>query len=896
MSDPKPLITLPPDGTMANWHGCEKYFRGWIDNGVKCQAGEQDIEDSNAKGYLILGGLGYKDHPAGCMCGPGLSQQVIDEWNKARDGKLCCGRGCPVERNHYIRVGYRIISPTEQQISPKEQEEGTEQQNQGGNESIDILAKAVEAVEVSPGLGKPQEEEETEDKIILRPRPAALLPVPNMLGVDIGLNKKLDLDTVWTCTDRNPAWNPDKLYGRDVYEMGTTERNIFFTNNWNGDGRKFATNLGLLAEIKGYKNAQHVLHVMLDDIPSVLPVLRDGKSNFETFVQREQTRHPIQLPIGNDLFMGSLHPMLQKKLSQCIIISEEGQFLSEFGRYGRRFFKWPGLLSRLLNKEDDYTRHDPTKLGGYAAGGPRDKNRNGSLRKTELFLSPNSYSPTDCGSYAFSNCWSCWGHNCEQCRLRYEGGHPAWGPGICTDCPGFLDAPWTEWRENDYYTWAISGSASEHWENRNTISWVVVWKKFDQPPDYRYANELGVGDNPGSDVESSDGSTEHSTHSDTSDDAANQKYREEKGYKLNEQREHAVRMHCEANNCREEDLRSNKPDVSITIDTWGREEGASGTKLLRNLCENAATFHNNDGMLQTPPPYPYAHGESQDNDPNPKDDKDHPDTGTMGHYRRVETEDTMVFSGCALIPESPEAPRKFSKSIDRRTINSIGNPMASDWTGLGAVRSRDEEFDGVGDIIADLLSPDNDWSISATFSEIFPEIEGPPKDEMGQRGEREKEKGKESSEEAMPTPHPERSPKTHQPRPSYGRGKPCLSTIAATMGRGTSQEKPWKKARADTPRPPSEKRTVVYRRSESLSPTRNNRSRKSPPRREKSRGRSGRSGRGDQRPAFHKRWEQKKLAQARHDDWGYNRYKDEQRRTRDDRESRSRRPERHYRH
>ena len=264
----------------------------------------------------------------------------------------------------------------------------------------------------------------------------------------------------------------------------------------------------------------------------------------------------------------------------------------------------------------------------------------------------------------------------------------------------------------------------------------------------------------------------------------------------------------------------------------------------------------------------------------------------------------MVFSGCGLVPEALGRPNRFSKEIDRNTVNSIGNPMASDWSGLGAVRSRDEELDGVGDIISEILHGDADWAMGSDLSQVFSEVERTPKDQMGQRGEREKEKGKEGCQEAVPTPNPQRSPEAHKPRPSYGRGKPGIQMLKKAMGRGKSQDKPWKKARADTPRPPSEKRTVVYRRSESISPNRNNRNRRSPPRGAspprggRSRGGSGRSGnsRGNDRPPFHKRWEQKKLAKAKQDDWGYNRYKDEQRRKRDDREGRDRKPERHYRH
>ena len=117
---------------MANWHGCKAYLNGWINSyGVKCHAGDDDVDASNENGYLVLGGISYQDHPAGCMCGPGLSQEAISEWDRTKQGELCCGRGCPLERDHYIRRGYHILSPTEQIIQGQEQKETTEHEGRG---------------------------------------------------------------------------------------------------------------------------------------------------------------------------------------------------------------------------------------------------------------------------------------------------------------------------------------------------------------------------------------------------------------------------------------------------------------------------------------------------------------------------------------------------------------------------------------------------------------------------------------------------------------------------------------------------------------------------------------------------------------------------------------------
>ena len=230
-----------------------------------------------------------------------------------------------------------------------------------------------------------------------------------------------------------------------------------------------------------------------------------------------------------------------------------------------------------------------------------------------------------------------------------------------------------------------------------------------------------------------------------------------------------------------------------------------------------------------------------------------------------------MYSGCGFYAERPPSPERWNQRISRKEVNGIGNPMASDWTGLGADRRRDEEADGVFNVVDEILHGEATCGLRTTFPEDFQEDERSAEDKMEQGGQQKEERVKKSSKEAMQASSSSRSSSTKHSGTGYGRGKPSLPTIKAAMGRQTpeGERRSWKKIRSDTPRPsPTRGRDVHVHRGDSRSGER---------------ARQEKFVRFDTRPResnrvpFHKRWENQRLYDNRRVGYGYDRYKEDKR-------------------
>ena len=800
-------------------------------------------------------------HPLGCTCaGENWTKAQLERVYSSTDGHLCCGTGCPAEELFYKTKGLRIARTEELELEREDTDKRYLTRSKDGAFDIASSTTPAEIFVAKPpndwqwpgqqGLygSKCATEEEvlavveklkktlldeklehfevdghfTEKELehgmrhgYYIPRAAHMAPIPE-LEVDYGLSKRLEANSIFECQPYNPHFQGKRIYGcEDLYELPMDKLRAQIETICAGNG-KHAYDPAALAREKGYNSAVHATRTMFDDHLPVRPMWRNGVYNHGVYNLRDGMRAQAinTSEWGHaECFQGIDHPFIERKLKEIVVLDARGQFLSAFGEFGRRYQKWPGTLPRAINaeKSTEATR-DPKHIrgmDGYAAGSKKDKHDNGRLRDIELYISPNANSAAECGTALHSGCWSCWGIPCSHCQKRYADGFNAWGPGVCSDCGGLFSAPWTIWRQNDTYEWAISGSAEDFWSNTNTTSWAMVYKKA-RPCPYKSVS-FREEDKRAADKEKAKQTEEE--HTQESDDEAHRAFIEKKGRSVAEQARKLEKEYMEKHGLTNTNQVPNNVDnlqewleraeAGLTASGYvipGKEEspessGSSSVESAELSAEDRFTRYMEANYMAISPE----------------------DFFKMSEEEKDELE---LYSGCAVTYGGEDKLPTHNRGLDPKLFNTEGNPEGEDWMenipqpyGYG---TDDDYLSGIIST-ADLER----YSDEGYFGEGSGE--GKQKPTTSRQALVEEPAQKKKKQEAPEGAGEAEEKKTTQPTTlersrlgGYGKGKPALAIYAAKLGRSIDKDPKWSKPRADTPRPRKRPDSPRPRREDSL--------------------------------------------------------------------------------